>query len=59
MNEARLPPDSPLEWLQRARSNLIQARYPGFAEPVTEEEYNQAVKLAIGVINWVSGLLNC
>ncbi len=29
------------------------ARYPGVAEPVTEEEYREAVKLAETVVEWV------
>ncbi|MGA1790901.1 MAG: HEPN domain-containing protein [bacterium] len=29
-----------------------EARYPGVAEPVTEEEYREAVRLAEEVINW-------
>lgn len=29
------------------------ARYPGVAEPVTEEEYREAVRLAETVVEWV------
>ncbi len=31
----------------------VQTRYPGFYEPVTEEEYKTALQLATQVLNWV------
>lgn len=129
MNGKRLPPDNPREWLNRARSNLTQAksqsagvyfedlcfdaqqaaekaikallihsgvrfprshnlaelltlvegagravppdikkagilsdyavetRYPGISEPVTEQEYKEAIAIAGKVIQWVEGIL--
>lgn len=129
MNETRLPPDDPREWLNRARSNLtraksqlsgvyledlcfdaqqaaekaikallihlgmrfpythdlmqlltlveqtgrsvpegvkragalsdyaVESRYPGLAEPVTQEEYEEAVAVAEEVVLWVEGLI--
>lgn len=35
----------------------VEARYPGLAEPVTEEEYRQAVALAETVVRWVEQLI--
>jgi len=132
MTSERLPPDNPREWLNRARSNLVQARegfhleevyledlcfqaqqaaekavkavlidsgirfpfthdlasllsliereeiqipesvrrsagltgyaiigrYPGLSEPVTQEEYADAVKLAEEVVNWANERIN-
>jgi hypothetical protein len=31
-----------------------EARYPGPVEPVTEEEYQQAVKMASIVLDWAT-----
>ncbi|MFW6114551.1 MAG: HEPN domain-containing protein [bacterium] len=31
-----------------------EARYPGVAEPVTEDEYREAVALAEGVVEWAT-----
>lgn len=33
----------------------VEARYPGLGEPVTREEYEQAVVTATAVLNWVQG----
>lgn len=30
----------------------VEARYPGPVEPVTEEEYAEALQLAEAVVNW-------
>jgi len=30
----------------------VQTRYPGAYEPVSDEEWNEAVRLAAGVVNW-------
>lgn len=129
MNENRLPPDNPHEWLNRAQSNLTQAknqtagvyfedlcfnaqqavekaikallihlkvrfprthnlvelltllekagrvvpseikesgilsdyavesRYPGISEPVTQQEYKEAVAIAKRVVQWVKDIL--
>ena len=31
----------------------VITRYPGLTEPVTEEHYKEAVKIAEGVLTWV------
>lgn len=31
----------------------MEARYPGLTEPVTNEEYEEAIKLAEAMITWV------
>jgi HEPN domain-containing protein len=31
---------------------VLETRYPGTAEPVTEEEYREAVRLAEAVVRW-------
>jgi HEPN domain-containing protein len=33
----------------------VEARYPGPMEPITEDEYEEAVKIAEDVILWVEG----
>ena len=32
-------------------------RYPGLAEPVTEEQYHRALALAEAVVSWAAGVL--
>jgi HEPN domain-containing protein len=38
-------------------SYAFEARYPGLGEPVTEEEYKQALNLAERVVRWVEPLV--
>lgn len=60
MSEDRVPPDDPLEWLNRAKSNLTQAQtrvpgvylYSGLAEPIAEDEYVEALALAERLMEW-------
>jgi len=33
------------------------ARYPWPGEPVSEEEYNEAIRLAESVVNWAEGVI--
>ncbi len=35
----------------------VEARYPGPMEPVTEEEYREAIALAGAVVGWVERLV--
>lgn len=35
----------------------VESRYPGLAEPVTEEEYNEALSLAEDFLDWVEETL--
>ncbi len=35
----------------------VIARYPGLAEPVTEEEYAEAVAIAEGVVQWAQAVV--
>ena len=35
----------------------VETRYPGIAEPVTEEEYQQAIALADAVVSWARSLI--
>jgi len=35
----------------------VGARYPGPIEPVTEDEYKEAVRIAEMVVSWVEGLI--
>jgi HEPN domain-containing protein len=35
----------------------VASRYPGLAEPVSEEEYQEAVMLADRVLRWAEGIL--
>ena len=36
----------------------VQARYPSPMEPVTEEEYRQALIIAEDVVSWVEGIVS-
>ncbi len=38
-------------------SYAVQARYPGWGEKVTEEEYRRALELARRVVSWVESIL--
>jgi HEPN domain-containing protein len=35
----------------------VEARYPGPMEPVTEDEYKEAVRMAEMVVSWVEGFI--
>ena len=35
----------------------VETRYPGLYEPLTEEEYKEAIRLAEGVIQWAESLI--
>lgn len=35
----------------------VTVRYPGVDEPITEEEYDEAVRLAESVVNWAEDIL--
>lgn len=35
----------------------VEARYPGLAEPVTRDEYDEAIKIAEQVVNWAENVL--
>lgn len=35
----------------------VESRYPGPAEPVTEEEFKKALKMAVEVFKWSEGLI--
>jgi HEPN domain-containing protein len=37
----------------------VTTRYPGDWEPVTEEEYEEAVRIADEVWHWVTGITGC
>jgi HEPN domain-containing protein len=41
----------------RLSDYAVEARYPGLAEPVTGEEYEEAVTIATEVIHWVSNVI--
>ena len=35
----------------------VDTRYPGMYEPVSEEEYNEALKLAVAVFEWAGKII--
>lgn len=35
----------------------VETRYPGVGEPVTDEEYEQAIAIAEGVVQWVETIV--
>ena len=61
MRSDHLPPDSPGEWINRASSEdcagmteyAVEGRYPGFNEPLCEDDWKFSVKKADDVIKWV------
>ncbi len=42
----------------RLSNYAVQTRYPGIAQPVTEEEYHQAIALAEQAIKWAEEILS-
>jgi HEPN domain-containing protein len=48
---------APVRESGRLTDYAVEARYPGPAEPVTEEEYNVAIAQCEGVVAWAAGLL--
>ena len=36
----------------------FEARYPGFSEPVTENEYRTAIRQAEAVVNWAESIIS-
>jgi HEPN domain-containing protein len=50
----------PPEWVQQAKqltSYATSGRYPGFDEPVTEEEWTDAIRIAKLVFDWAISLI--
>ena len=35
----------------------VEARYPGPMEPITEDEYKEAIRIADEVVSWVAGIV--
>jgi len=35
----------------------VEARYPGFSEPVTRREYEEVLAVAEGVVRWAEGVI--
>ena len=51
-----LPPED--VQVLRLTEYAVTTRYPGMDEPVTEEEYREAVRLAESVVKWAEDLLS-
>lgn len=41
----------------RLTDYAVETRYPGVSEPVEQEEYEEAIKLAENVVSWVESKL--
>jgi len=41
----------------RLSDYAVEARYPGFAEPVSQEEYEEAISIAVSVLNWAQEIV--
>ena len=41
----------------RLSDYAVEARYPGFAEPVSQEEYEEAVSITVSVLNWAQEIV--
>ena len=56
-----LPPGVPLPpedvQVTRLTEYAVTTRYPGMDEPVTDEEYHEAVRLAESVVKWAEDIL--
>ena len=50
-----IPPED--EQVRRLTEYAVVSRYPGMDEPVTEEEYREAVRLAEAVVKWAEDIL--
>jgi HEPN domain-containing protein len=57
-----LPSDQPSPELVAASAKLtdyaVLTRYPGLEEPVSEEEYREALRLAKAVVAWAEGIIS-
>jgi HEPN domain-containing protein len=53
--EAHIPSD--VRQAARLTRYAVVTRYPGLAEPVTDDEYEEAVALAERVVKWVEGII--
>ena len=51
--EVQIPSD--VRQTARLTRYAVVTRYPGLSDPVTEEEYEEAVALAERVVKWVEG----
>lgn len=56
-----LPPDLSLPadpiCIGKLTDYAVSSRYPGVEEPVTEQEYHEAVRLAESVVKWAEDLI--
>lgn len=50
-----IPPE--VEEAQILTAYAWEARYPGLAEPVTDEEYREAIQQADDVVRWAKNLI--
>ena len=50
-----VPPDD--AYISRLTEYAVAARYPGMDEPVTDDEYHEAVRLAESVVKWAEDIL--
>jgi HEPN domain-containing protein len=53
--DVSLPPDDTL--VGGLSQYAVMTRYPGMDEPVTKEEYREAIRLAVSVVKWAEDLL--
>ena len=54
---SRVEIPSPVREAASLTDYAVMSRYPALIEPVTEEEYHEAVKLAEAVISWAESLV--
>jgi HEPN domain-containing protein len=54
---AEVPPNADVVDAARLTAYAISTRYPGSEEPVLEEDYREAVRLAAGVVAWATKYL--
>jgi len=57
VSEAGIEIPEEIEKSAKLTEYAVEIRYPGEREPVSEDEYREALKLAEKVFNWVSKIL--
>lgn len=58
IEEEEIPVPSDVRQAARLTRYAVVTRYPGLADPVTGEEYEQAVSIAEGVVEWVETMID-
>lgn len=58
LDQADENPPARIREVARLNEYAVAARYPGLAEPVSQEEYREALALAEEVVSWVENAMS-